>query len=140
VTPVTARSPTGMHGLNMAFGTSARCPLRSPQPLLATEAQRSGARLPDFPIEADVSKRPFLPPRRLPFRATAAGSTVLACLFVHPAGFSSNPFALRLPSPKPGFPGPGKLIAEGPLSDSDPTVLIASQAAAPLRDFRPSGS
>jgi hypothetical protein len=63
---VTVRSPTGMHGLNLASRTAERSLLRSPQALLTPEAHRSGARQPAVLVEAGVSGQPFARPRWRP--------------------------------------------------------------------------
>jgi hypothetical protein len=74
VTLVAACSPAGMHGPNMAFRSATALPPSLP----ATALDRHGSVLRKLPgissDEADVSKRPFACPQRLPFQATSPGS------------------------------------------------------------------
>ncbi len=137
MTPVTARSPTGMHGLNSASRTAGRSLLCSPQallgarssPLRSTSASCSGR---SRRLESTFRS----PAKTIRFRTISTRSTFLAEFFDLPTGLSSDSFDRRLP-PSRRFNGAGRIATGDPLPDSLPATQPLSRLSAPLWGFRP---
>jgi hypothetical protein len=93
------RSPTGMHGQNMAFGDGVALALCSPPRLLSRCGSMLRCAPAPVPVEARLSIRPFtLRQRRLTFRSvSAAGLTLLACIFEAIPKSPLGPFGFALP-------------------------------------------
>jgi len=139
VTRQSARSPTGMHGQNMASGNGVTFALNSPLPVLAdcgSVPRCASAAL--FPVEASFSIRPFtLLQRRLILRsAPAAGSTFLAYIFETIHKFELSPFGLAFPPSRCLFVAlRGAINTLNPLPNPIPELSRCLQAFTPLWDL-----
>lgn len=141
VTLKTDRFPTGMHGRNLAFGSSVAFALRSPQPVLpgcGSMLRYVPANL--LPIEARLSMRPFILRRRgLALRPVpATGSTLPAYIFETILLPIPNPFSPELPSPSGLF-----VASRDPIFIRDPLPGVnqsgfpsVSEPPLPFRTFR----
>jgi hypothetical protein len=134
------RSPTGMHGLNLAPRTVARFLLRSPPPPLGDRGSKLRSPSADLPGRSRRLEAAFRSPAPTArFQAAATGSTFPAYLFGCRAEPSPGPFGPKLPArlvfarrngsqPLARCLGPAQHLRNLP------------RAAAPHRDCRPYGS
>jgi len=91
-----------------------------------------------FPVETRLSMRPFaLRQRRLTFRSvSAAGSTLLACIFKAIPKSPPGPFGRALPPPGWLFvAAQGTIRMRNPLPGPISELPICDQASAPLQDL-----
>jgi hypothetical protein len=126
-----------MLGQNTATRTAERSLLRSPRAPLGARSSPLRSTSANGPGGGQCLGLPFHSPANTACcQAASTRSTFPVKPFDLPAGISSDPFGLQLPSSR-RFHRAGRIIAASPLPDSLPAAQPPLRLSAPLWGFRP---